>query len=72
MAEWHITPDYIINNWTDELLDLMCEKLAERKKREMNAIKGKAQDIPNLSPGTEVVNDIELFRRMGIKVKYGD
>lgn len=23
-----------MNNWTDELLDLMCEKLAERKKRE--------------------------------------
>jgi len=31
MAEWHVTPDYIVNNWTDELLDLMVEKLAERK-----------------------------------------
>ena len=35
MTEWHVTPDYIVNNWTDELLDLMIEKLAERKKREM-------------------------------------
>ena len=34
MTEWHITPDYIVNNWTDELLDLMVEKLVERKKRE--------------------------------------
>ena len=39
MTEWHITPDYIINNWTDELLELMVEKLVERKKRESNAIK---------------------------------
>ena len=32
MAEWHVTPDYIVNNWTDELLDLMIEKLVERRK----------------------------------------
>ncbi len=35
MAEWHITPEYIINNWTDEKLALMIEKLAERKKGEL-------------------------------------
>lgn len=35
MAEWHVTPDYIINNWTDELLNLMVEKLVERKKQEV-------------------------------------
>lgn len=34
MAEWHVPPDYIVNNWTDELLDLMAEKLAERRERE--------------------------------------
>ena len=39
MVEWHITPDYIVNNWTDELLDLMVGKLVERKDRESNAMK---------------------------------
>ncbi len=34
MSEWHVAPDYIINNWTDELFDLMVEKLVERKQRE--------------------------------------
>lgn len=34
MAEWHLPPDYIMANWTDELLNLMVEKLAERKERE--------------------------------------
>lgn len=34
MAEWHLTPEYILDNWTDEELNLMIEKLAERKNRE--------------------------------------
>jgi len=33
LSEWHITPEYIINNWTEELLNLMLEKLVERKKQ---------------------------------------
>ena len=33
MAEYGITPDYIVNNWTDELLNLMLEKMVERKER---------------------------------------
>ncbi len=32
MSEWHVTPDYIVTHWTDELFDLMVEKLTERKK----------------------------------------
>lgn len=34
LTEWHLAPGYIINNWSDELLNLMIEKLVERKKRE--------------------------------------
>ncbi len=40
MVEWHLSPDYIVNNWTDELLDLMMQKLIERKDRETEAIQG--------------------------------
>jgi len=32
MSEWHLSPDYIVTHWTDELFDLMVEKLTERKK----------------------------------------
>ena len=56
MAEWHVTPDYIVENWTDELFSLMCEKLADRKKRELDAIKG-----GGYSRG--MVSDEELFGR---------
>lgn len=38
MSEWHVTPDYIVNNWTDELLNLMVEKLVERKKQGLKSI----------------------------------
>lgn len=44
MAEWHVPPDYIVNNWTDELLDLMIEKLTERKEREKQAMRSSHGD----------------------------
>lgn len=40
LCEWHITPDYILSNWTDELFNLMVEKLAIRKERETSAMRG--------------------------------
>lgn len=64
MVEWHLPPNYIVNNWTDELLDLMVGKLVERKKRL----------VPGDSGGHKV-SDSTLFARAGnfIKViKHGD
>ena len=51
MVEWHQSPDYIVNNWTDELFDLMCEKFIERKQRELAAINGKPA-VPTVSVET--------------------
>ena len=64
MVEWHVTPDYIVSNWTDELLHLMVGKLNERKHGEREAVEdhdtsGKASDT-------------DLFNRMGVKVKHGN
>jgi len=61
LAEWHITPDYIVNNWTDELLNLMIEKLTERKGKESKAMKSTSSDSGKVS-------DDELLAKMGIKV----
>ena len=33
MTEWHLPPDYIVTHWTQELLELMIEKLTERKRK---------------------------------------
>ena len=60
MSEWHVTPDYIVNNWTDELLILMLEKLVERKK-------------PKKPIDNTVSAEMLATRSHGmIEVKYGD
>ena len=64
LAEWHLSPDYIINNWTDELLALMCDKLGERRQREADAIRG-AQS----GGDTREVPAEELFQTAGNMVK---
>lgn len=51
MREWHVTPDYIANNWTEELITLMLEKLVERKERE------------RMPPSKQKVPEQELFAR---------
>ncbi len=63
LSEWHLPPDYIVNNWTNELLTLMTDKLVERRM-------GKKE-----SPPDGKVSDTELFSAMGKSVKvikHGD
>ena len=45
MSEWHVTPDYIVNNWTEELLSLMIEKLAERRKQDSTSNGGSSHMV---------------------------
>ena len=52
MSEWHITPEYIIDNWTDEKFDLLVSKLVERK-----------QVGSKPSPSSSMVSDESLFFR---------
>jgi len=64
LAEWHITPDYIVSNWTDELLELMVKKLTDRKQREMGAVEHIKPQSNN-----KVVSDETLFGQLGKKIK---
>ena len=50
--EWRLDPVYIVNNWTDELLNLMVEKLTERKERELNAMNGNHSGAVTVSAET--------------------
>ena len=49
MSEWHLTPEYIIDNWTDEKFNLMVEKLVDRKTRESDAMKGHTVSVETLA-----------------------
>jgi len=59
MSEWHVTPDYIVNNWTDELLDLMMAKLVERKQREVQAMQSASE---GRSSGENMVSEDMFFK----------
>jgi hypothetical protein len=59
-VEWHLPPEYILDNWTDEELEIMVEKLVERKDRELRALGKK-------TPKT--VPEPQFFAQAGIKYK---
>jgi len=46
-----LTPEYIVNNWSDEELDLMMEKLAERKMGTPNTATVSAEQLAAASGG---------------------
>ena len=55
-------PDHIVNNWTDELLNLMITYLNKRKSREE----------ASLPPGPgepQMATDAQLFSQLGDKIK---
>ena len=64
MAEWGVTPDYIVNNWDEELLGLMVDRLNQRKQREQEALQGRSKNL-----GRTMVSDTELFAQLGGAIK---
>ena len=64
MAEWHVTPEYIHDNWTDELFTLMTSKLAERKSKE-----GQPSE-PAKVPDTHLFSEASSLIK--VKKKHGD
>ena len=54
MKDWHVTPDYIVTHWNDELLDLMIKKRKERYDREA----GKGREVTS---GQRLVPEEVLF-----------
>jgi len=65
LAEWHLPADYILDNWTDELLDLMVEKLVARKQREARIMRSG----PSGTSERQKVPDSVLFARAKNLVK---
>ena len=51
-----------MSHWSEELFVLMVDKLIERKKREISAIKKPDNVIP----------EDQFFKQAGIKVKHGN
>jgi hypothetical protein len=65
LCEWHLTPDYILANWTDELFNLMVDKLVDRKERETAAMRGTSREHST----DNKVSDLSLFAQAGNLIK---
>ena len=55
-----MSPDYIVSNWSNEMLLLMVDKLAERRRKESEAYSGK--------PNVNSIPEEQFFKQAGIKV----
>ena len=68
LREWHLSPEYILDSWTDEQFESFWDARNENilnLDRAVNAI----SESPNYSPPapSKRVSDRELFQMMGIK-----
>lgn len=64
MTEWGVTPEYINNRWTEELLTLMFVKRTKRIKRTTQkeiSENGNVSEAPK-----KKVKDTEMFAMLGI------
>jgi hypothetical protein len=68
LYEWHLTPEYIDNKWTDEILMLMVQARGERLRKFADAQvpTNTGKERPPSCP--RVVSDVELFKSMGVPV----
>jgi len=63
LAEWHLTPHYINEEWSPELLWLMFHE----RHLEIQRMRTKAEPRGEPDEVRRVVSDVELFKMMGIK-----
>jgi len=63
LIEWRLTPEYIIDHWTDEKFLVMVQALVDRKEREAAAMRGEGNitdatgPMVALLPGVEYHNE---------------
>ena len=65
LAEWGTTPDYIVEHWTDEILDLMLHSLLARKRRE--APPGEEHDVGSEEAALARMNSV-----VKVEKRYAD
>ena len=58
-----------MNNWTDELLDLMVEKLVERKEKERGAVRGERPQDRSVSVETLAATSRGMIK---VEKKHGN
>lgn len=65
MVEWGISPIDIVDTWTEEMMDLMIDKMIERKRRESKAWESTSSSAPKQDH--KFVPIEEFARKLGRK-----
>jgi hypothetical protein len=68
LSEWHLAPEYVTDQWSPEILWLMFRE----RSREIQRIREARRESERHFEMDEydernVISDVELFKRMGIK-----
>jgi hypothetical protein len=62
MRVWHVTPEYINQHWTPEIIHLMFEKYSDW-------VEQCAQPSEEKPRARHHISDMELFAKMGITMQ---
>jgi len=67
MSEWHVTPEYVLNNWTEAELLLMFTKRNERRQRINQASEPKEKQPRRISR-QDMAEQMKMWSERGIKI----
>jgi len=65
LAEWHQTPEYFLEHWTDEQFEAFWQARNQRMLAVDRALSD-TRNSPQTPAGSRRVADYELFHEMGI------
>ncbi len=71
LAEWHLSPEYILENWTDMQIEAFWEarnrRILETSRAMRQPDREVDENLPHNAPSiSRRVSDTELFSMMGI------
>ena len=64
LSEWHQTPEYILENWTDEQFEAFWRARNRRIRETDRLLRPKSEGLD--SPESRQVSDVDIFAKMGI------
>ena len=65
LYDWGLTPEYINDNWTEEKLGMLMEKLGKRRREEIR-LRARLAGVKMRGEEGELLSNKDFFRKHGI------
>lgn len=69
MVEWGLDPIAIVDRWTDEMMDLMLDKLIDRKKQESEAIESASSGNGSSRDNVQYMSTVDFAKKIKEKLE---